>query len=167
MKLNGTGSINFRDFSKKINEDIILLYFIMYIFALFTWQLINYNDKHEKIESEFNHVLTNQNDTNNKRLDESLLVVKKLSIDLKPANFLDVITKFILNHIDKLTLIIMYSTAVNKISIINLSMNYLNLVLILIFLVQLIFPKTIKNLCYIIILTIELLILIQYHINSN
>ena len=139
----------------------------MYIFALFTWQLINYNDKHEKIESEFNHVLTNQNDTNNKRLDESLLVVKKLSIDLKPANFLDVITKFILNHIDKLTLIIMYSTAVNKISIINLSMNYLNLVLILIFLVQLIFPKTIKNLCYIIILTIEVLILIQYHINSN
>ena len=67
----------------------------------------------------------------------------------------DLIMKFCLIHIDKITLVCMYLIAMNMV-------NLTHFILVVIFMIQLVYPKAIETLCLYIIILIQLLFAAEY-----
>ena len=73
----------------------------------------------------------------------------------KEIRLIDLIMKFCLIHIDKITLVCMYLIAMNMV-------NLTHFILVVIFMIQLVYPKAIETLCLYIIILIQLLFAAEY-----
>ena len=115
---------------------------------------INNELKNEKINE-----IENENENIIEEDEKENIPLKKI---LRSKEFEDdrislsnVIKKYILVNIDKITLIIMYFVA-------NKEVNCIHLIFVIVFMIQLLTPQYIKNLCILIIILFQILYLVEY-----
>ena len=88
-------------------------------------------------------------------------ITKKLKIDKKTyrkLKFLNILGKIILSHIDKISLIVMYFICIN-------SINFIHLILVIIFMIQLLFPKLIVYIAKYLMVIMQVLYFIEFIID--
>jgi hypothetical protein len=98
---------------------IVFFYLVFLSFTIFTKLVVKYKQKPSKeIKVEIKKIMKGRGNN----LKETLLSDKhKFTQSNQEASFIEVLFKFLLNHIGKITLILMYFIAVNNISLIHFS----------------------------------------------
>ena len=107
--------------------------------------LIKLEDKEEKNQRS----LTTQPTLQDKIRDKNLFK------EADEITFFNLLKKFMFLHINKITLIVMYFVANNEV-------NIFHLVIIIIFMIQLLRPFVIKDICFYILILLQLLFLVEY-----
>ena len=93
-----------------------------------------------------------------KKRESSTQIEKKYKIDRKTyrkLKFINIIGKILLSHIDKISLIVMYFICIN-------SINIIHLILVIIFMIQLLFPKLIVLIAKYLMIIMQVLYLIEF-----
>jgi hypothetical protein len=101
-------------------------------------------------------------DEDSKTVTNKTIKDEETHVQEESISILDLFFKLVLTNVDKITLVFMYLIAIQKVNIAHASKNLFNLVLTGVFLIQLIFPRWIKNLIVCIIITIEVLFSFEY-----
>ena len=94
---------------------------------------------------------------NDDRSEDNLILPKDKTIEknLEKVNFANIVKKFIFIHLNKVTLLIMYFIA-------NKNINLVHFIILIIFMIQLIKPSLIKNICIPILILLQSFFLIEY-----
>ena len=86
---------------------------------------------------------------------EDKIKVKRLNKELEEVNIINIIKKFIFIHLNKITLLIMYF-------VVNKDINLVHFIILIIFMIQLIKPILIKDICIPILILLQSLFLLEY-----
>ena len=86
---------------------------------------------------------------------EDKIKVKGLNKELEEVNIINIIKKFIFIHLNKITLLIMYF-------VVNKDINLVHFIILIIFMIQLIKPILIKDICIPILILLQSLFLLEY-----